>query len=116
MKPTPDACAAAYDCLRSFAPFKGWKLPSGEEVEFIVTRDPSKYGAHSHYICRDEHIIEISDACNGHLNTLMFTMAHEMVHLHQKRAKLVTKAEHNADFKRRAKSVCRELGWDEKAF
>lgn len=116
MRLTPDACAAVYECLRQLSPFKGWKLPSSDEVEFAVTKDKKHFGTHTHYIGTDEHIIEISEENNGHFNTLATTMAHEMIHMHQRRTKRVTKAQHNPDFKRRAKLVCKELGWDAKAF
>lgn len=113
---TPDVCAAVYDCLREFRPFKGWRLPPGEEVQFSVIRNKQNFGFHAHYAGTDEHIIEVSELCNGHFSTLASTIAHEMIHMHQRRSKLTTKAMHNADFQRRAARVCREFGWDEKAF
>lgn len=116
MRLTPEACAAVYDCLRQFAPFSGWKLPPAEQVEFSVTRDHKNFGTHVHYVGTDDHIIEVSEVNNGHFNTIVLTIAHEMVHLHQRRKRLTTKAEHNADFKRRAARICAELGWDAKAF
>ncbi len=78
MRLTPDACAAVYECLRQLSPFKGWKLPSSDEVEFAVTKDKKHFGTHTHYIGTDEHIIEISEENNGHFNTLATTMAHEI--------------------------------------
>lgn len=115
MRLTPEACAAVYDCLRQLSPFSGWKLPPADEVAFHVSRDRANHGwAYQH--ARGEFALEISEVCNGHFNTLASTIAHEMIHLYQFRAGLDSRAEHNADFKRRAARVCAELGWDAKAF
>lgn len=116
MKLTPEACAAVYDCLRQFAPFRGWRLPPADEVEFHIVADQANRGTYCNYIGTQQHCIEVSDACVGHFDTLAGTIAHEMIHLCQKQIGTVTRAQHNADFLRRAARVCRELGWDPKAF
>jgi hypothetical protein len=44
-------------------------------------------------------------------------MAHEMIHQHQQRQRTDTpNTEHNAEFMRLARAVCRHHGWDEKEF
>lgn len=102
---------AAYELLRTTRPFLGWKLPDFGEIEFEVLR-----GAHQFGDCDGERI-RISAGRHGQLATLLATVAHEMIHLHQMRRKLETKnTEHNADWRARAKWVCALHGWDAKAF
>ena len=102
---------AAYELLRTTQPFLGWKLPDATEMEFAVLRDRSTFGD-----C-DGETIRASSARHGHLPTLLATLAHEMIHLHQMRRKLETpNTEHNADFRKRAARVCRLHGFDPKVF
>ena len=102
---------AAYELLRTTPPFRGWNLPDAGAVEFAVLRDRTTYGD-----C-DGETIRVSSSCHGHLRTLLATVAHEMIHLHQMRNRLETSnTEHNADFRRRAARVCRLHGFDPKIF
>lgn len=111
---TPEACAAAYDCLRHFRPFKSWKLPPGEEVEFRVRRLPH-YAEVSNYRWTDELVMWVDHVKHPTLNELMMTIAHEMCHVRQ--FKIGQKRlGHGPTFKRMAKSICKELGWDERLF
>ena len=90
---TPDMLAAAYDFLRATPPFKSWKLPEAEEVGFHVVRDTKIFADFG----MDEAgipLIRVSEARNGHAVTLLATMGHEMIHLHQVR--LGDSGNHNA--------------------
>jgi hypothetical protein len=108
---TKATIAAAYELLRATPPFMGWKLPDATEVDFVVLRDRTTYGD-----C-DGETIRVSSGRHGHLPTLLATVAHEMIHLHQMRRKLETRnTEHNADFHKRAARVCRLHGFDPKVF
>ena len=102
---------AAYELLRTTPPFLGWKLPHPGTIEFAVLRDRTTYGD-----C-DGETLRVSSGRHGHLTTLLATVAHEMIHLHQMRRKLETSnTEHNADFRKRAARVCRLHGFDPKVF
>ena len=108
---TPDMLVAAYELLRTAQPFKGWNLPASGTIEFAVLRDPTTYGD-----C-DGETLRVSSSRHGHLQTLLATVAHEMIHLHQMRRRLETpNTQHNADFRRRAARVCRVHGFDPKVF
>lgn len=112
---TPDVLRTAYDFLRVTMPFKGWKLPPGEEVEFIVSLDRHTIGTHTTYQWRpQEHVIGVSQHGVGHTSTLIKIMAHEMVHAAQVQAGGPNT--HNFDFGQRAKLVCRHHGFDLKEF
>lgn len=111
LKLTPAMLAAAYELLRTVPPFRGWKLPHESELDFAVILTDRLHGD-----C-DGETIRISAACHGQILPLLETTAHEMVHLHQIRRKLEThNSQHNADFRRRAQSVCAALGFDYKRF
>lgn len=102
---------AAYELLRTCEPFLGWKLPEPSELVFMVLRSSDYYGD-----C-DGSKIRISSGRHGQLNTLLATVAHEMIHLHQMRRKLETEnTQHNEDFIKRAAKVCRIHGFDFKTF
>jgi hypothetical protein len=113
---TPEMLVAAYEFLRVSAPFRAWKLPDADEVEFHVIGARDRRG---HY-CTGEgalHCIAISAANVGHSETLIRTVAHEMLHLHQRERRSETPhTEHNAEFRRLARLVCVHHGFDPRAF
>jgi hypothetical protein len=112
---TPHMLAAAYDFLRECPPFKGWKLPEAEGIEFRVVRDPTLHGWHK---CdAGNHCISVSEAGVGQTITLLKVVAHEMIHLWQYNCKLDhAHSHHNAKFRTTARVVCEIHGWDVKAF
>jgi hypothetical protein len=118
MSLTPDIIEASYEFLRTTPPFRKWQLPHADEVTFVVSRHKNHIGYHRGTRRKvNSHEIGISEACVGHTNTLLRTMAHEMIHQHQQRQRTDTpNAEHNAEFGRLARIVCRYHGWDEKEF
>jgi hypothetical protein len=109
---TPARLAALYEALRAFPPFCRWKLPPTAEVQFHVVRQTAAFG--DHYQVGDVHHIRVSAAKNGHLETTLATVAHEMVHIHQ--CRLGQERTHGAYFKRCATLICRRFGWDERSF
>lgn len=114
---TPARLRALYECLRQFPPFNKMGLPPADEIQFEVTKTRAVSGAYCRYTYTDHHIIEVSQACNGHFATAAATMAHEMIHLGQHVQRTTTpNTEHNADFHRIAKLVCKRFGWDPKTF
>lgn len=114
----PEMLDAAYSFLRLTPPFDRWGLPLPGMVKFEVIRSGDYLGW---FISpNDEHDfwprIQISDRCVGHTDTLLRTMAHEMIHAHQWYTKKDTRSLHNADFRKRAARVCAAHGWDPKLF
>lgn len=105
---TADLLRASYDFLRHTPPFKKWKLPPGEVVEFIATRSNTVSG--DHLLHDGIHRIRISSKKVGATDTLIALMAHEMVHVKCDRDGITS--EHGAEFQRCAKSVCKYHGWD----
>lgn len=114
---TPDILASAYDFLRCTQPYKGWKLPHSDDIEFHVTKDRELVGHYARTPRKMDHEIGISAESVSQTNTLIFYMGHEMIHLYQAIQKTDTgKAMHNAEFKRLARQACAVHGWDSKLF
>lgn len=112
----PDHAAAAYDFIRALPPCSRWGLPPADEVEFTIKHDPSIYGLYTRWLHDGVHIIVISSAVVGHTETLLASVAHEMVHLKQAKDRTETSGQHNAEWRRLAKTICRIHGFDPKAF
>ena len=110
MNITPHHIAAVYDMLRAFKPFSGWKLPEAESVGFHI-KPLKDYGE---YFYESGHHIVISNKLTDAVLSLMEVVAHEMIHLRQ--VELKRPPNHNKDFRRMAKAVCREFLWDVKRF
>jgi hypothetical protein len=68
----------AYQMLRGMEPFCDWKLPT--TIQTKVVNDSTMYGCFED----DPHTITISAARVWDVNQLVATVAHEMIHLHQR--------------------------------
>jgi len=103
-----------YESLRVCPPFLRWGLPPSYDINFVVTGHKDREGHYSRE--EDKHYLCVSRQTIGHYNSLTVVMAHEMLHLLQALKKTETRAQHNADFRKRAAMVCRTLGFDPKTF
>lgn len=112
---TPDALRAAYEFLCETPPFNRWNLPSGEDVKFRVADSKQHFGWHT--FDGQRHEIAVSRALVGQTVTLIETLAHEMIHVHERHTGTCKPGvEHSAAFNRWAAQVCRAHGFDPKAF
>lgn len=108
MKPTPKQLESMYLHLCQFKPFNKWDLPNTAEIEFIVVNDDTAYGT---YVYEDDiHTITVSSAKCSHYETWLKTLAHEMIHM--KRYKTSGWDKHDAVFRRYAKQISDEFGFD----
>jgi hypothetical protein len=110
MKITPKIMEKVYILLCNCKPFDRWKLPYPEEIKFVVDNSEDSLGT---YIFDDNinmHIITISKAKCGHLDTLIKTLAHEVIHM--TRGRTSKYAAHDAYFRRKAHAIALELGFD----
>lgn len=105
---------SAYDYFRATPPFRRWNLPEPEDITFKVGKDPSCYGWFDKK--KKKPTIAISTALVGHTQTLMETMAHEMIHLHEDMRGWRRGGEHSAAFRKWAQLVCKIHGFDPKGF
>jgi predicted SprT family Zn-dependent metalloprotease len=111
---TPSMLEASYELLRTTPPFKRWKLPEADDVEFHVTKHRDRQADCTSYVDM-RVVIRISTTFHGRVAALLETMAHEMCHIHQRRLS-PGEREHGAAFKRLAAQVCRHHGFDPKTF
>jgi hypothetical protein len=107
---TDDTIKAVYECLIQVPPFNGWKLPASSKVKFEVVHDPNLYGEYE----PEPHTIRISDAKNGHLDTVIRTVAHEIIHLKLFVDDKATWDKHGRSFLSLSKKVATTLGFDPK--
>ena len=101
-------CRAAYEMLRASPPFSHWHLPRADEVEFLVASLPElgKFETPAR--------ITISDRKNGHLLTVLETMAHEMAHLKMERDGASNHTHRHPTFRKLIADICDRHGFDPK--
>jgi len=108
MKISPKNLADMYTMLKNCKPFNRWRLPPIEQIKFSVTDDVDSLGSYVYY--EGFHEITISRAKNGHLETIIKTLAHEMIHM--LRGKTPKYALHDLFFLTRSRAVAAEFGFD----
>lgn len=110
---TTETLRAAYDFLNETPPFNKWNLPDGEEIEFRVVRDRKRYAWHD--LTNGKNIIAVSSLNVGHTVSLVRVMAHEMVHVHERRSSCNATG-HSRAFTRWGAMVSKYHGFDPKDF
>ena len=109
IKVTPTTIRACYQLLAQLPPFSRWKLPRTKDIEFIATRATDCYGEYE-----PEHIVRVSSAKNGHLDTLLRTVAHEMIHMVRACRRDPNWEKHDEKFAAMAAQVSKNMGFDPK--
>lgn len=109
MKITRANCVAAYEFLSSLRPIKTWKLPPSQEVDFRVRAWDKFFGEYD-----EAGVITISSSKHGHLDTLLRTMAHEMIHQKLHLSGYPNWELHDEKFLALAYAVAKEMGFDPK--
>ena len=107
---TRSTCIAVYELLIQLPPIKAWNLPPSKDIIFVVRHLPDFYGEYE----PDPHKITISSAKHAHLDTVIRTMAHEMIHLHLFLRKDPNWDKHTKSFLDAAEKVSITLGFDPK--
>ena len=94
-------------------PFDKWDMPLAAQIKFVVDHDPDTMAT---YLYDDggkhEHVITISAARNGWLETATRSMAHEMIHASRWNTSTAAWQKHDKTFRHRAKLVADALGFD----
>lgn len=113
---TADILRAAYAYLAETDPFVGWNLPDAEDVGFEVVTNKTFHGAcwAPKMTPTGKFHIAISGVKHNHTQSLMLTMAHEMVHVHEYQTALRKPSyrKHGKVFRGFAAEVCAEHGFD----
>lgn len=113
IKLTPDVIRAAYDYLNATDPFLKWNLPDSDDLSFAVASDKNNHGWLTTRRGKRPRLT-ISRAVVGHTLSLITTVAHEMIHLHQYLTGMPQT--HGPAFDRLKARVCKIHGFDPKAF
>lgn len=106
--------AHAYDYLCCTPPFSRWNLPPSEDVKFAVIKRRDRF-AH-YFMDAGVHHIEMSSGRVGRHETLLSTLAHEIIHLHMEQACMNARNPHGAAFKKYADRVCKLHEFDRLIF
>ena len=116
LKLTPYVLKQAYDLLSATEPFTSWNLPDGDEVRFVVLKT-RQYDAQL-WTGAGKPVISVSTERNGHINTVLSSLAHGMIHLTEVRCKIRSRGanHHGAAFRKWAAQVCKAHGYDLKLF
>ena len=107
MKLNVEILQTAYDFIASCPPYSSWNLPASEDVAFKINGggDLAWYSRPN-----GKHTIGVSSSVTT-VGTLMWLMAHEMIHLHENETEMGTRAAHSTAFRIIAKKVCADLGF-----
>ena len=112
IKLTKEMLAHCFDMIAATPLMSKWGLPESEDVKFKLVARKKYFGRYIYD--GGNHTIEISTKSVGTFQTLISTMAHEMIHLHQ--SQLDLPVADDAAFDWFAETVCKELELDRLAF
>lgn len=107
MRITPLDLLETYEYLSTLAPFNEWSLPGSSALDFVVNRSQQLQGEYD----TDPHTIKISSYFCTTWNDVIETVAHEMVHLACEKKGHYNHADHDPQFRRLARKVCKAFGW-----
>lgn len=112
MRITPADLENCYRFLVTLKPFNDWQLPDPIKIDFIVNRSEQVQGEYD----TDPHTIKVSSYFCTTWNDVIETVAHEMVHLACEKAGHYKHADHDPQFRRLARKVCKTFGWPMEGF
>lgn len=104
---TPQLVAATYELLRMTLPFRRWKLPHADDVEFHITEHSDIDG--DCLVSGGKVRIRVTADRNNTLGKLLLTLGHEMCHVRQE--VVAPEDVHGEPFMHLARLVCRRHGF-----
>ena len=104
---------AAYEMFRALPPYSSWRLPPANKIRFSTYSNGREYGRYEY---DGRHYIKVSRKNVRHFHGLAVTMAHEIIHLKQQLDGTDNGSQHNREYVRLARHVCKVLGFDAKGF
>ena len=106
---------ALYCAFLKAPPFNQLLMPEPDEVYCYIIDNKTIHGGMAKG--RNHYQIHISKATCEHLNNVIMTLLHEMVHIHfLYRGDKVTFATHDLKFKRLANRICKIYKFDKGTF
>lgn len=86
-------------------------MPDADDLEFRITRHADRY-SHFEYNCGAFPNLSVSERHVKTLPELIAAMGHEAIHIYQWKNGTGSRAEHNTEFKRISKQICKTYGFD----
>ena len=113
---TENNIANLYSALIEFPVFDEYKLPPASKVDFVVVRDDTICGQYEPPENGEPHVITISTAKCGHLDTVLKTLCHEIIHMicYLEAPKTEKYTSHKGLFLKLQKQVAKMYGFDPK--
>jgi len=113
---TENNIANLYSALIEFPVFDEYKLPPASKVDFVVVHDDTMCGEYQPPESGEPHIITISTAKCGHLDTVIKTLCHEIIHMicYLESPKTEKYVSHKGLFLKLQKRIANNLGYDPK--
>jgi hypothetical protein len=113
---TENNIANLYSVLIEFPVFDEYKLPPASKVDFVVVHDDTMCGQYEPPEAGESHIITISTAKCGHLDTVIKTLCHEIIHMicYLESPKTEKYVSHKGLFLKLQKRIANHLGYDPK--
>lgn len=113
---TENNIANLYSVLIEFPVFDEYKLPPASKVDFVVVHDDTMCGQYEPPEAGEPHIITISTAKCGHLDTVIKTLCHEIIHMicYLESPKTEKYVSHKGLFLKLQKRIANHLGYDPK--
>ena len=113
---TENNIANLYSVLIDFPVFDEYKLPPASKVDFVVVHDDTMCGQYEPPEAGEPHIITISTAKCGHLDTVIKTLCHEIIHMicYLESPKTEKYVSHKGLFLKLQKRIANHLGYDPK--
>lgn len=109
-----ETMVAVYELLRLTAPFRRWKLPHSDDMEFHAV--PIAGNAQAEHYYTSHHVIRLNPARHKTLHAVVQTMAHEVCHMREYNLGSRRKGCHGAMFHKLADLVCKHHGFDRGQF
>ena len=108
--------ANLYSALIEFPVFDEYKLLPASKVDFVVLHDDTMCGEYQPPEAGEQPIIIISTAKCGHLDTVIKTLCHEIIHMicYLESPKTEKYVSHKGLFLKLQKRVANNLGYDPK--
>ena len=113
---TENNIANLYSALIEFPVFDEYKLPPASKVDFVVVHDDTICGEYQPPEAGEPHVITISTAKCSHLDTVIKTLCHEIIHMicYLESPKTEKYTSHKGLFLKLQKRIANNLGYDPK--
>ena len=113
---TENNIANLYSALIEMPIFDEYKLPPSSKVDFVIVHDASICGQYEPPEAGEPHVITISTAKCGHLDTVIKTLCHEIIHMicYLESPKTEKYTSHKGLFLKLQKRIANNLGYDPK--